>query len=95
MKSDTPEVLKTKHTLNHEYGHILQEQEMGTFKYFFIVAIPSVSFNYLSLNTKYHTEEYYYNLPWEYDADIRGGVTRDYHKSWAGNARDWYFNIWE
>ena len=57
--------------LNHEYGHILQQKELGHDKYIIAVAIPSVTFFSLQGNNDWIVENYY-NLPWEYDADIRG-----------------------
>jgi hypothetical protein len=35
-------------------------------------------------------ENNYYNMPWEYDADMRVGVSRPQHASWAGKIAIWY-----
>ena len=64
--------------LNHEYGHILQEQELGTGKYLIGIFLPSAIYNAFNRN-----DPNYYNMPWEYDADMRGGVTRSNHNDMA------------
>lgn len=81
-------------TLNHEYGHTLQEQEMGFGKYFITVFAPSSLYNLMSrVSTTLHDN--YYNMPWEYDADLRGGVDRDDTAEWAGVAHAIYWiTIW-
>ena len=63
--------------LNHEYGHILQEKRLGTVKYTFSVAIPSAVYNLLSRNNDKLSANYY-NMPWEFEADIRGSVDREH-----------------
>ena len=67
--------------LNHEYGHVLQEQEIGTPQYLAAVFVPSATYNLLSRKNPV-LDQNYYNMPWEYDADVRGGVDRE-HASWA------------
>ena len=80
-------------TLKHEYGHILQEKELGSFKYGLQVFIPSATYNLLARNNKLlHT--YYYSMPWECDADIRGGVVRK-RAYWAEAVSVMYFTLWE
>ena len=79
--------------LNHEYGHILQQKELGHDKYIIAVAIPSVTFFSLQGNNDWIVENYY-NLPWEYDADIRGGVVRD-HARWASPVSEYYMDFGE
>ena len=69
-------------TLNHEYGHILQEKELGTKNYISAVALPSVVYNALSRESDILRRNYY-NMPWEYDADRRGGVYRSDYAWWA------------
>lgn len=91
MNRNTPED-KYKQILDHEYGHILQEKELGTGLYFAAVAPPSVSCNYIPVLNKYPAE-YYYSLPWEYDADMRGGVDRGDYQPWAGKYREKYFDL--
>ena len=68
-------------SLRHEYGHYVQEQDLGSLKYLLFIALPSVIscgtdmiFNHLS-STEYHS------LPWEYTANLFGRVSRtDYCK---------------
>ena len=81
-----------KQYLNHEYGHILQEKRLGTIKYAFAVAVPSTVYNLLSRSSQ-TLRENYYNMPWEYDADLRGKVDRT-HKQWAFKAYFVYFSVW-
>lgn len=79
--------------LNHEYGHTLQEKEIGIAHYVIGVAIPSSTF--FKLAKKYELiDNNYYNLPWEYDADMRGGVVRD-HADWANIISKFYMGIWK
>ncbi len=58
-------------TVQHEYGHIMQEQRLGTLKYIAGIAIPSIiGFN------KGLTGADYYSQPWEASADFFGGAER-------------------
>ncbi len=66
--------------LNHEYGHILQEKILGP-AYMAVIAIPSVIYNYTSRGNPVLNSNYY-NMPWEYCADVLGGVERN-HANWA------------
>ncbi len=60
-------------TVQHEYGHYRQLEELDYAKYTVYVAIPSL-IGYWS------DVENYYSQPWEYGADLYGGVDRgDYH----------------
>ena len=77
--------------LRHEYGHILQEREYGETKYLLIVAMPSVTYNLISRGNKAASDNYY-NMPWEYDADIRGNVNRP-HAVWAQPFSVVYFGV--
>ena len=81
--------ITTANVLKHEYGHILQEHEMGFVRYVCFVAVPSVAYNFISRNHDI-LHENYYNMPWEYDVDIRGGANRDY-SSWAEPLSQLYF----
>lgn len=54
----------------HEYGHYLQQQEMGLFKYLRKVALPSI----FSLLTKPKT---HYHRPFERDATNKGNEYRN------------------
>ena len=76
-----PEALKD--TLDHESGHLMQEREFGTLKYLGVVAVPSMICNLLARNPDSWFDENYYNMPWEYGADMRGGVVREDRASWA------------
>lgn len=60
-------------TLNHEYGHILQFENMGVGKYTVDVAIPSVTINLLARLDKLPYD--YYSYPWEAEANELGGAT--------------------
>ena len=85
----------SENTLRHEYGHSLQEKEMGTGLYIVAVAMPSITYNIMSRNndTLYMN---YYNMPWEYDADRRGRVhgRNGYYAEWAQRVSDIYFSYW-
>ncbi len=70
-------------TLNHEYGHYLQEKQLGSVQYIGRVAIPSVLTCGFSMYIKKVPSEVYYSLPWEYTADALGGVTRTTYRPWA------------
>ena len=76
--------------LRHEYGHSLQEEEMGTLRYLCKIGIPSVVYNLISRNSQVLLDNYE-SMPWEYDADRRVGIQRDYAQ-WAPSVADWYFN---
>ena len=78
--------------LNHEYGHILQEREFGTAKYLFAIVIPSVAYNLKSRGNA-ELEADYYNMPWEYDADVRGDVNRTHEEGTEEKAK-YYFMLW-
>lgn len=58
-------------TVQHEWGHTQQERMLGTPMYISRVVIPSV---YGYFNTPYNE---YYSQPWEYTADVLGGVNRN------------------
>ena len=81
-------------TVLHEYGHTRQEKELGFGNYLVQVAIPSVSYNILS--EKYPAlKTYYYSMPWEYDADIRGeAYRRDGYAPWAEETNRIYWEFW-
>ena len=86
---------RNKTTLAHEYGHILREREYGTVKYTFSVFLPSSIYNIAS---RYNSTLYnnYYNMPWEYDAEVNGEVNRAYnYAEWAPDIRECYFLIWD
>ena len=91
--SDKKELQIRSNLLNHEYGHILQERELGLYKYIHMIAIPSVTYNLLSRRSKVLNDNYY-NMPWEYDADIRGNVSRS-HMVWSKPLTELYYTLWE
>ena len=83
-----------KITLAHEYGHILREQEYGTTRYFISVFFPSAMYNFASRFSPTLSDNYY-NMPWEYDADINGNVMRNGgHAAWAPVVWYIYFSMW-
>ncbi len=63
-------------TVQHEYGHAVQYDMMGTGAYIVKIVIPSLSSYYLDV-----PEDEYYSLPWERSADILGGVERKLTKT--------------
>ena len=75
--------------VKHEYGHKVQLDEKGVWDYTTQVAIPSV--------VAYWADEIkglpfdYYTSPWEAEADIHGGVTREKNgRPWT--EEDGYYN---
>ena len=58
-----------RNTLNHEWGHTQQEEQIGTLSYIVNIALPSV------VNMIKGTGDYY-SQPWERSADYLGGVDR-------------------
>jgi RHS repeat-associated protein len=62
-------------TINHEYGHSVQEKMIGTYEYTFRIAIPSVI--YYNIDKETNLPEFlYFSMPWERSADYFGGVDR-------------------
>lgn len=67
-------------TYRHESGHREQSRMTGPL-YLLLIGIPSAAGNLIDRWghkgwTDREREEWYYNLPWEADADERGGVWR-------------------
>ncbi len=60
--------------VKHEWGHNQQEKQLVTIPYIFLIVIPS-------LNGYFNKVDDYYSQPWEYSADILGGVKRNYNYS--------------
>lgn len=55
---------------------------MGFGKYFITVFAPSSIYNLMSReSTTLHDN--YFNMPWEYNADLRGGVDRGERDIWV------------
>jgi hypothetical protein len=67
---------------------------LGTGAYLVAVAIPSMIVNLLAREEDSFFEKNYYNMPWERNADERGGVTRNY-SSWADSLASLWFAFWE
>ena len=67
-------------TLNHEWGHNMQELILGTPAYLVLVGAPSaiycVSGDYLNYTGATY-ERMYYSKIWERTADMLGGVNRN------------------
>lgn len=61
--------------VRHEYGHFLQYQKIGVVKYTIGVGVPSLICFWSGVD--YGT---YYSLPWEYGAELYGGVMREEYK---------------
>ena len=75
-------------TVKHEYGHTTQFDRMGPVNYALKVALPSVTCNLLD---RADLLPYgYYSSPWEYEADMKGGVKRGNYDSWASTVNIFY-----
>jgi hypothetical protein len=68
--------IKNTNVVKHEYGHRLQFDKLGFFRYISRVATPSVLANLLYKLKKLPYD--YYGSPWENEADILGGVSRSF-----------------
>ena len=84
---------KSERIIRHEYGHTQQLDRIGMISYLRYVVTPSVicfatDTFVVSLNNQY------YNLPWEYVADVFGGVNRN-HPNWVVDLADTYWTITE
>ena len=86
--------IKNPSVVKHEYGHRLQFEKMGFFKYIARVAIPSLSANMLYKMKKLPYD--YYGSPWEMEADILGGVGRTYDNTpWPDGAYSSYGDLFK
>lgn len=65
--------ITSTNVVKHEWGHTEQLEEMGVIKYSLVVATPSFTHACMDELGIYDIK-HYHSLPWEYDADIRGGV---------------------
>ena len=65
-------------TLNHEWGHGVQERKFGP-AYFFKVFVPSVAYYWYNVKVN-GTSRDYYSMPWERTADWLGRVNRCNYK---------------
>ena len=59
--------------VQHEYGHAVHFAQIGAPSYTAFVAVPSIIGYWSNIPT-----EKYYSQPWEYCADVLGGVSRTY-----------------
>jgi hypothetical protein len=75
LGSDNRSNSKGRSTLNHEYGHVVQSDLLGSLNYFKKIAIPSYVNSKRGLN-----DRDYYSQPWERSADYFGGVDRGDYK---------------
>lgn len=83
---------QTEETLKHEYGHTVQMQNKGVFRYTLEVAIPSVTINILHRMDKLPYD--YYGAPWEAEADALGGVERNTENTpWPEGAYRSYWDL--
>ncbi len=80
--------VKDYDTINHEYGHIVQLRHMGTINYNRFIFVPSVIFHHLDIPEKLGFD--YYSTPWEYQAELYGGVERGTYESWAEKVNIFY-----
>ncbi|WMJ23151.1 hypothetical protein RBG61_00400 [Paludicola sp. MB14-C6] len=78
--------------VKHEYGHTIQFDKMGPVDYVKYVAIPSVTYYNLTKNGKV-PHELYYNMPWEYQAELYGNVTERDHEPWANKVNKIYSDL--
>ena len=60
-----------------------------------MVAVSSMIHNYCSREPNSWAKRNYYNMPWEYDADVQGGVNRGGYSRWADPVSKIYMGIWE
>ena len=73
MGNDVDSRIDAIDTLRHEYGHAVHFKQIGVFSYTAFVAIPSMIGYWTDVPT-----EKYYSQPYEYIADVLGGVNRIY-----------------
>lgn len=72
--------------IKHEYGHFLQQNEIGAL-YYIRIAIPSM-LNFYKFDP--NNVGPYYRQKWELDVDVRGGVTsRSYTEQEKQNAKNY------
>jgi len=75
--------------LLHEHGHYLDYKQLGFFRYFLGIGLPSI------INAKKKPQKRrivgYYNQPWEAHADIRSNVRRNEHTPEALTLSEAYY----
>ena len=77
--------------IRHEYGHVLQLLDLGLEGYVSLVAIPSI-IGFAADELGVLPEGMYYNLPWEYVADMYGQAGRG-HSPAAAPIAEAYWNF--
>ena len=65
INSDDSKLDRGIDTIKHEWGHFVQEKYYGELLYLIYIAYPSLT---------HRNVNYYYSQPWEYGADVFGGV---------------------
>ena len=90
LKTNVPDNEKGYDTINHEWGHGVQERILGTPNYAISVALPSVincQFGrYQKVSSDIDSDRLYYSKIWERTADFFGGVSsRTYDPLWNIN----------
>ena len=90
---DKASTIDKTNTINHEYGHLLQEEKYGVGLYLIGIALPSMIYNLASKNNQ-NLKNMYYSMPWEYNADVLGGVNRGDYQPWAEQFSNYYFEIY-
>lgn len=70
------DALTSTSDIKHEYGHQIQSKKYK-WLYLFIVGIPSLLGNIYS-RIFHKNSKWYYNQPWEKEADKLGNVKRNY-----------------
>ena len=77
---------KLDNDVKHEYGHTQQLEKYGLSTYLSHIALPSVGGYWLKKWGVLDDNTYpYYSMPYEYEADLLGGATRQY-EAWAQKA---------
>ena len=78
-------------TFNHEYGHSIQMGKLNPIGYTLLVFIPSVTSYWLQRKEILIDSYSYYSVPWEYQANLYGGVRFDKNKNnYAPGTEDAY-----
>ena len=80
-----------KDTLNHEYGHFVHFNMVGSATYSATTALPSLIGAGLANNYQ-SVYDIYDSLPWERTADFLGGVNGDY--TWGADTFGSLFWFW-
>ena len=57
-----------------------------------VLSVNENTTNNIGANTTLMYDNYY-NMHWEYNADLNSGIVRPEHKPWAKGLHDWYWGI--